>query len=139
MSTTNKQLEQPAFNAYPNTWGTGPLNSNFGYIDTALGGSTSLNATGLGGTIVPLTNDQARPLTLTVTGTPGGIVTYEIPAGVGGQWVVRNGTTGGFAANPELARIAGAKGGKISRRRRAGESDYERIKRQEAERHAVQV
>ena len=28
----------------------------------------------------------------------------------------RNGNTGGFAANPELARIAGAKGGKISRR-----------------------
>ncbi len=30
----------------------------------------------------------------------------------GGQ----NGHTGGFAANPELARIAGAKGGRISRR-----------------------
>ena len=29
-----------------------------------------------------------------------------------------NGTTGGFAANPELARIAGAKGGRISRRRK---------------------
>ncbi len=28
------------------------------------------------------------------------------------------GRTGGFAANPELARIAGAKGGKISRRRK---------------------
>ena len=28
----------------------------------------------------------------------------------------KNGNTGGFAANPELARIAGAKGGKISRR-----------------------
>ena len=28
-----------------------------------------------------------------------------------------NGNTGGFAANPELARIAGAKGGRISRRR----------------------
>ena len=27
-----------------------------------------------------------------------------------------NGKTGGFAANPELARIAGAKGGRISRR-----------------------
>lgn len=26
--------------------------------------------------------------------------------------------TGGFAANPELARIAGAKGGKISRRKK---------------------
>ena len=32
----------------------------------------------------------------------------------GGQ----NGNTGGFAANPELARIAGAKGGRISRRRK---------------------
>jgi hypothetical protein len=29
-----------------------------------------------------------------------------------------NGHTGGFAANPELARIAGAKGGRISRRRK---------------------
>lgn len=28
----------------------------------------------------------------------------------------RNGTTGGFAANPELAREAGRKGGKISKR-----------------------
>jgi general stress protein YciG len=30
----------------------------------------------------------------------------------------KNGTTGGFAANPELARIAGAKGGRISRRKK---------------------
>lgn len=37
----------------------------------------------------------------------------------GGQ----NGTTGGFAANPELARIAGAKGGRISRRRKATPKD----------------
>lgn len=28
----------------------------------------------------------------------------------------RNGHTGGFAANPELAKLAGAKGGKISKR-----------------------
>lgn len=28
----------------------------------------------------------------------------------------RNGHTGGFAANPELAKIAGQKGGKISKR-----------------------
>ena len=33
----------------------------------------------------------------------------------GGQ----NGTTGGFAANPELAKLAGAKGGRISRRGKA--------------------
>ncbi|TFB85824.1 hypothetical protein E3O44_12545 [Cryobacterium algoricola] len=34
---------------------------------------------------------------------------------IGGQ----NGHTGGFATNPELARIAGAKGGHISKRRPA--------------------
>lgn len=33
----------------------------------------------------------------------------------------KNGNTGGFAANRELARIAGAKGGRISRRRKASE------------------
>ena len=31
----------------------------------------------------------------------------------------RNGHTGGFASNPELARKAGAKGGKISKRGRS--------------------
>jgi uncharacterized protein len=31
----------------------------------------------------------------------------------------RNGHSGGFAANPALARIAGAKGGRISRRKKA--------------------
>lgn len=34
---------------------------------------------------------------------------------IGGQ----NGHTGGFASNPELARIAGAKGGRNSRRGKA--------------------
>ena len=37
---------------------------------------------------------------------------YRIIGSKGGQ----NGHTGGFAANPELARKAGAKGGRISRR-----------------------
>ena len=31
----------------------------------------------------------------------------------------KKGTTGGFAANRDLARLAGAKGGRISRRRKA--------------------
>jgi len=35
-----------------------------------------------------------------------------------GQKGGKNGRTGGFAANPELARIAGAKGGRISRRKK---------------------
>ena len=33
-----------------------------------------------------------------------------------------NGTTGGFAANPALARVAGAKGGRKSRRKPSEES-----------------
>lgn len=33
----------------------------------------------------------------------------------------QNGHTGGFASNPELAKIAGAKGGRISKRGRARE------------------
>lgn len=41
----------------------------------------------------------------------------------GGQ----NGHTGGFAANPELARIAGAKGGAISRRGPAKASQGEAV------------
>lgn len=40
---------------------------------------------------------------------------YKKIGGKGG----RNGNTGGFAANPELAREAGKKGGRISRRRKA--------------------
>jgi general stress protein YciG len=35
----------------------------------------------------------------------------------------RNGHTGGFAANKELARLAGAKGGKISKRGKAKKSE----------------
>lgn len=37
----------------------------------------------------------------------------------------RNGHTGGFAANPALARIAGAKGGRISRKGRVKKVEYE--------------
>lgn len=33
-----------------------------------------------------------------------------------------NGHTGGFAANPELAKIAGAKGGRISKRKAGGKT-----------------
>ena len=36
----------------------------------------------------------------------------------------RNGHTGGFAANPELAKIAGAKGGRTSKRGKAKTNAY---------------
>lgn len=34
----------------------------------------------------------------------------------------RNGHTGGFASNPELAKIAGARGGRISKRKAGGKT-----------------
>lgn len=106
MPTANKNLSQPTYNSYVNTWGTGPLNDNFGNIDLALGGSTLLNATGLGGTTVVLTTNQCIPLTISVSGSPGGIVTYSVPAGIGGQWIVRNGT-----ADSSAIRVQSAAGG----------------------------
>ena len=41
----------------------------------------------------------------------------------------RNGHTGGFAANPELAKIAGAKGGRLSRRGAGGKPRSDRGKK----------
>ena len=43
----------------------------------------------------------------------------------------KNGHTGGFAANPELARIAGKKGGQISRRGPAKKDGKEKAKKTE--------
>jgi len=103
MTTTNKGLAQPTYNSETNTWGTTSLNNNFGYLDQALGGSTLLNATGLGNTTVTLSQSQCRPATLAISGTPGGIVTYEVAAGIGGQWVVRNGVGDGYAIRLQSA------------------------------------
>lgn len=59
---------------------------------------------------------------------------YKRIGAIGG----RNGHTGGFAANRELARIAGKKGGRISRRGPAKKDtdidEMERILEEESER-----
>jgi hypothetical protein len=94
MATTNKSIEQPTYNSYINTWDV-PVNANWGIVDTALGGATALNATSASGTVT-LSTSQYRPLALNVTGTPAGAVTYSVPSGVGGFWIVTNGTSGGF-------------------------------------------
>jgi hypothetical protein len=90
MPTTNKGLEQPANNSYVDVW-DGPLNTNFGVIDTALGGNQLLNVTGV--TSATLTEAQYRNLILTITGSVTGTPVYRIPSGVGGQWTVRNNTS----------------------------------------------
>jgi Chaperone of endosialidase len=89
--TTNKKLELPGNNDYVNTWNV-PVNNDFTFVDTALGGVTSINATGTSGTIT-LTDTQYRPPFIEVTGAPSADVYYSIPSGTGGQWTVYNGTS----------------------------------------------
>jgi len=91
----NKTLELPGFNDYVNSWNT-PLNSDMTIIDTALGGSTLLNATSPTGNVT-LTYSQYRPLSLIVSGAMSANVSYIVPAGVGGQWTVTNNTSGAFS------------------------------------------
>tara|TARA_R110000822_G_scaffold143954_3_gene282467 strand:+ start:7900 stop:8853 length:954 start_codon:yes stop_codon:yes gene_type:complete len=91
-TSTNKALTLPANGEYIGTWDQ-PLNSDLTILDSAFGGKTSLNATSGNAT---LTSTQYRPLILNVTGTIAGDVTYTIPSGVGGQWVVQNLTSGGY-------------------------------------------
>ena len=105
-NTTNKNIEKPAFNSYIDNWNT-PLNSNFDVIDAAFGSTTSLNATGGSAT---LTAAQYEPLFLSITGAISAPVTYTIPSGVGGQWIVYNGTTDS-SGGPHAITIASGGGG----------------------------
>jgi hypothetical protein len=92
--TPNKDFELPGYNDYVDSWNT-PVNTNFTELDTALGGSTLLNATGASGDTV-LTVTQYRPPLIIVSGVLTANVRLVVPAAVGGQWTVTNGTTGAF-------------------------------------------
>ena len=93
MPTANKGLNQPTIGS--TGWGT-PLNDNFGYIDDAFGGVTTINVTGVTATPVVLTLTQYQKLIIKFTGTLTANVTYQLPSGVGGKWVLRNSATGAF-------------------------------------------
>jgi hypothetical protein len=105
--TTNKTLELPANGAYVDTWNV-PVNGDMTIIDQALGGTTSLNATGGSAT---LSVSQYRSLILQVSGAITTNVTYTIPATVGGQWLVYDTTT---ATNGSVVKIASGGGGTIA-------------------------
>jgi hypothetical protein len=90
--TTNKSLTEPAIG--DTGWGV-TTNTNLTILDTALGGNTTLNATGASGTVT-LSAAQYQSLYFIVTGTLTANVTYSLPSGVGGQWVVYNGSSGSF-------------------------------------------
>lgn len=93
--TANKRIEQPGFNDYVDTWDV-PVNNDWAIVDLALGGSVSISTTGLSGNQT-LSTAQYQPLKIVLTGTPTAAINYRVPSGVGGLWVVRNNTSGGFA------------------------------------------
>ena len=104
--TTNKVLEKPGNGDYVDTWNV-PVNGDLDIIDQAFGGRTALNATGGSAT---LSSSQYRSLVINVTGAISASVTYTIPSGIGGQWVVFNSTTDSVGG-PHSIIIASAGGG----------------------------
>jgi len=93
MATANKGFEQPALGSI--NWGA-PLNNDFGGIDAAFGNVTTISVTGQTATPVVLTLAQYQNLTIKFEGALTANVTYQLPAGVGGQWVMQRATTGAF-------------------------------------------
>ena len=93
--TTNKSIEQPASGDYVNTWAT-PVNADWEIIDTAFGGITTINVTGVTGPGVALSLSQYQPPNIEFTGTLSANLTYYVPSGVGGLWSVLNSTSGAF-------------------------------------------
>jgi hypothetical protein len=104
--TTNKILEKPGNGDYVDTWNV-PVNGDLDIIDQAFGGVTALNATGGSAT---LTDTQYRSLILSISGAISADVTYTIPSGKGGQWIVRN-TTTDASGGPWTITIASGGGG----------------------------
>jgi hypothetical protein len=92
--TTNKYIEKPASGGYVDAWAS-PVNADWDVIDAAFGAVTSLNVVSVSGTVT-LTAAQYRPPMVVISGLLTANVNYQIPAGVGGQWVVYNNTTGLF-------------------------------------------
>ena len=93
MTTTNKGLAQPPSGEL--NWNN-PLNANFGVIDAALGGVTTIDVTGATASPITLTDAQYQKLILAFTGTLTANVIYQVPLGVGGQWIATNAATGAF-------------------------------------------
>ena len=100
--TPNKGLDKPAKDDYVDTWAV-PVNGDMTFLDSALGQTIVFNATGLispsntqilsqDTSAVPRVVGDASyiPMFITIEGSISNDVTYTIPIGVGGTWVVRN-------------------------------------------------
>ena len=90
-TTTNKQLNKPAYNSTVPTWDI-PLNANADIIDAALGSTASVALTSSN---VTLTSTQAQNMRIELTGAISANITITFPA-EGGQWIITNSTSGAY-------------------------------------------
>lgn len=101
--TTNKNIEKPSYNQYasdPTGW-TQPINSDWDIIDAAFGGVQVKNPTGVSGTVALVASEYQKLILVfgtsaTGTATLTANITYTIPVGVGGNWIIYNNTTGAY-------------------------------------------
>jgi hypothetical protein len=100
--TPNKNIQEPAHGSFANDWDV-PVNANWGIVDTALGGVTSISVTGVGAGTIALTITQYTPPNIEFTGTISGNLDYQLPTGVGGIWTLANATTGAFTLSFSIA------------------------------------
>lgn len=85
MATTNKGLNLPSVGA--TAWNV-PLNANSDILDKAFGSFTTISSTS---GVTSLTLDQVQNMCIkSTTSAFLANVTYRIPSGIAGQWVVQN-------------------------------------------------
>ena len=97
--TTNKDLEKPANGDYVGDWEI-PVNGNSDILDKAFGGVTNLSLTNAN---VNLTKSQSQALRIVLTGAISANITIYFPAGIGGEWLVFNNTTGAYTVTFKTA------------------------------------
>ena len=90
----NKNLELPAHGDDVDSWDV-PVNADWTKIDTAFGGTTTINVVAASGTVA-LTSTQYTPPNIVFSGALTANVNYQLPTGVGGQWSFNNTTSGAF-------------------------------------------
>lgn len=99
--TTNKDLQKPANGDYVGDWEI-PVNGNSDILDKAFGGVTSLSLTNAD---VNLTKSQSQSLRIVLTGSLSANITIYFPAGIGGEWLVYNNTTGAYTVTFKTAAV----------------------------------
>lgn len=102
------RLVLPTTGEYPGTWGTQVNTGLTNLVDTAIAGTATITMIAADYTLSTANGaaDEARAMTLNLTGTPGAARNVICPA-VSKLYIVYNNTTGGFAQTVKTAAGSG--------------------------------